>query len=72
MAFVAIFLVLADLPQRTVVAAAARIFPSARHKILGRWIQLMRTMVLDVAMGWLGGASSSRVSGCRPVPASSC
>ncbi len=65
MAFVAIFLVLADLPQRTVVAAAARIFPSARHKILGRWIQLMRTMVLDVAMGWLGGA---KFQSCLRLP----
>lgn len=49
-------LLVSDLLQRTVVAAAARLLPRARHRILTVWIQWMRFVVLDLATVMLGGA----------------
>jgi 1-acyl-sn-glycerol-3-phosphate acyltransferase len=49
-------LLVSDLLQRTVVAGAARLFPGARHRILTRWIQAMRYVVLDLGTVALGGA----------------
>lgn len=63
MAFVGVALLVSDVLQRTVVAAAARLFPRARHRILTFWIQAMRITVLDIAFIRIGGAQV----GSRPV-----
>jgi 1-acyl-sn-glycerol-3-phosphate acyltransferase len=55
-AFAGIGLLVSDLLQRTVVAAAARLFPRARHRILTGWIQAMRFLVLDLGTVMLAGA----------------
>jgi 1-acyl-sn-glycerol-3-phosphate acyltransferase len=54
--FVGMGLLVSDLVQRTVVAGAVRLFPRARRRILTRWIQCMRYLVLDLASVKLGGA----------------
>lgn len=68
-AVVGIVLLVCDVLQRTVVAGAARLFPRARHRILTRWIQLLRFVSLDFGTALLGGARvAPRRFGipCRP------
>lgn len=48
-------LIVSDLVQRTFIAAGARMFRRSRHRILARWIQLMRAVVLT-PLRTLGGA----------------
>jgi 1-acyl-sn-glycerol-3-phosphate acyltransferase len=54
--FFGLAMLVSDVLQRTVVAGAARLFPSARHRILTRWIQAMRYVALDLTTVLLGGA----------------
>jgi 1-acyl-sn-glycerol-3-phosphate acyltransferase len=54
--FFGLAMLVSDVLQRTVVAGAARLFPSARHRILTRWIQTMRYVALDLTTVLLGGA----------------
>jgi 1-acyl-sn-glycerol-3-phosphate acyltransferase len=66
--FAGFLLLVSDLLQRTVVAAAARLFPRARHRVLTFWIQAMRYVVLDLGTATLGGARLAprlRIP-CRP------
>ena len=53
--FVVLSLLLCDLIQRTVVAALARLLPGRRHRVLAAWIQAMRAIVLDIAIGVIAG-----------------
>lgn len=55
-AFVGCVLLVGDLLQRTFVAAAARLFPRARNRILAPWLQAIRTAVLDYGVCAIGGA----------------
>jgi 1-acyl-sn-glycerol-3-phosphate acyltransferase len=53
--FVVASLVLCDLVQRTAVAALAHLLPRRRSRILTAWIQAMRAIVLDIAIGVIAG-----------------
>lgn len=53
---VGLFLLLADLFQRTAVAAAVKIAPSKKHVILGRWQRWIAHFVLGLVHR-IGGAS---------------
>jgi len=55
-AFVGCSLLVGDVLERTVVVAAARLFPGARSRILSRWLQTLRATVLDVGSMAIGGA----------------